>query len=176
MATGRHRIAGGQVIVVTPTKTTTFNPGDSIPPLIELYDETKGRKGGAVFDGTDVPVEYLFYYLDEANNVHAFLRDFPSVRREQVLAVMEERLQANIDSVINSDRNYVSGTPRFNETRMPVHILFEYLADGYTIEGFLENYDTSVTTERSAEVLRVARQLVEFYAYKAAFQCMDAGQ
>ncbi len=164
MGDGRHRIAGGQVTVVTPTKTITFNSGGSIPPLIELYEGTKGRKCGAVSDGTDVPVEYPSYYLDEVNNVHAFLRDFPSVRREQVLAVMEERLQANIDRAMNSARNYVSGTPRFNETRMPVHILFENLADGDAIEGLVDNYDTSVTPERSAEVLRVARQLVEFYA------------
>lgn len=176
MATGKHSIARGKVIVVTPTKTTTFHPGDSIPPLIELYDGTEGRECGPVFDGTDVPVEYLFYYMDDVNNVHAFLSDFPSVSREQVLTTMEERLQANIDDVVNSDQNYVSGTPRFNETRMPVNILFEYLADGYTIEGFLENYDTSVTPELSAEVLNVARQLVELYAYKAAFQRIDAGQ
>ena len=58
----------------------------------------------------------------------------------------------------------MSGTPRFNETRMPVHILFEYLPDGNAIEGLLDNHDTSVTPERSAEVLRVAGQLVEFYA------------
>ena len=176
LPTGRRTISQGQVIVISPTKTTVFNPGDPIPPIIELHEAAASLAGGPVFDGTDVPVEYLFYYMDKVHNLHAFLDDFPQVSRAQALEALEERLQKNIDGVVNSDRDYVSGTPRFNGTRMMAYDLFDYLADGYTIEGFLANYDTSVTPEHSAKVIEAARQLVELYAYKSAFRRIDANR
>lgn len=36
MAAGRHRIARGKRIYVYPDRTVEFNPGDSIPPIIEI--------------------------------------------------------------------------------------------------------------------------------------------
>lgn len=176
LPTGRHTISQGRVIVISPTKTTVFNPGDPIPPIIELDDAAAALAGGPVFDGTDVPVEYMFYYMDKVHNLHAFLDDFPQVSRAQALDALEERLQKNIDDVINSDRDYVSGTPRFNGTRMMAYILFEFLADGCSIAEFLDNFDTSVTPEHSAKVIEAARQLVELYAYKSAFRRIDANR
>ena len=153
-----------------------YNPGDLVPPHIELDRMAERLKGGPVIEGTDVPVAYLFYYLDSVHNLYAFLDDFPEVSREQAFAAIEKRLQENIDGVINSDRAYHSGTPRFNGTRLPVHNLFDFLADGYDIEGFLENFDTSVTPEHSAKILKIAKQLLEFYAYKIAFERIDGNQ
>jgi uncharacterized protein (DUF433 family) len=153
-----------------------YNPGDLVPPHIELDRMAERLKGDPLIEGTDVPVAYLFYYLDSVHNLYAFLSDFPEVSREQAFQAIERRLQENIESVINSDREYVSGTPRFNGTRMTVYTMFEYLADGYDIEGFLDNFDTSVTLEHSAKLLRVAKQLVEFYAYMIAFERIDANQ
>jgi len=150
-----------------------YKPGDLVPPHIELNRMAERLKGGPVIEETDVPVAYLFYYLDSVHNLYAFFTDFPEVSREQAFAVIEKRLQANIDDLINSDRDYISGTPRFNGTRLTVHNLFDFLADGYNIEGFLDNFDTSVTPEHSAKVVKVAKQLVEFYAYKIAFQRID---
>ena len=49
------------------------------------------------------------------------------------------------------------------------------LAAGNDIDGFSSEYDTAVTPEQSAELLRVAKLLVEFYAYKIAFERMDDG-
>ena len=169
MATGRNRIARGKLIYVYPGRTVEFNPGDSIPPTIELDGMAESLDGGPVFEGTDVPIEFAHYYLDKVHNLQAFLRDYPSVSREQAFAAIEERLREDLDSVINSDREYVSGQPRFNGTRMPMHILFQVLADGDDIDTFLSEYDTSVTAEQSAELLRVAKLLVEFYAYKIRF-------
>ena len=165
------------VIVVRPgEEDVVYNPGDPIPPHIELDRAAERLKGGPLIEGTDVPVAYLFYYLDSVHNLYAFLDDFPEVSREQAFAAIEKRLQENIDSVINSDRAYHSGTPRFNGTRMTVYTMFECLADGYDIEGFLNCFDTSVTPEQSAKLLRVAKQIVEFYAYKIAFQRIDGEQ
>ena len=123
-----------------------------------------------------MPIEFVHYYMDKVGNLHTFLRDYPSVSREQALAAIEERLLERIDSIINSDREYVSGRPRFNGTRMTAHTLFDHLAYGDDIDTFLSQYATSVTHEMSAEMVKVAKLLVEFYAYRIAFERMDSGQ
>ena len=131
----------------------------------------KSQRAG--FKCADVPVEYVHYYMDNVHNLHAFLSDYPSVTREQVFAAIEERLQEEIDSILNSDRLYVSGTPRFNGTRMTVYTMFNHLAAGDSIAEFVSHYDTSVTVEQCAKLVRLAKLLVEFYAYKIAFDRMD---
>jgi uncharacterized protein (DUF433 family) len=46
--------------------------------------------GAAVFAGTRVPVETLFDYLEAGDSIDEFLEGFPSVSRDQVLALLEE--------------------------------------------------------------------------------------
>lgn len=43
----------------------------------------------AVFTGTRVPIKALFDYLETGDNLENFLNDFPSVKREQVLGLLE---------------------------------------------------------------------------------------
>lgn len=45
--------------------------------------------GTPVFVGTRVPVQSLFEYLEGGDTLHEFLRQFPSVRREQAIAALE---------------------------------------------------------------------------------------
>lgn len=45
--------------------------------------------GATVFAGTRVPVEILFEYLEAGETIDEFLRQFPTVTREQVTAVLE---------------------------------------------------------------------------------------
>ncbi len=45
--------------------------------------------GTPVFVGTRVPVQSLFDHLESAESIDDFLEGFPSVRREQVIAVLE---------------------------------------------------------------------------------------
>ena len=45
--------------------------------------------GATVFSGTRVPVETLFDYLETGETLDEFLRQFPTVTREQALAVLE---------------------------------------------------------------------------------------
>jgi uncharacterized protein (DUF433 family) len=45
--------------------------------------------GTAVFVGTRVPVQSLFDYLEGGEPLDEFLRQFPSVRRDQVIAALE---------------------------------------------------------------------------------------
>jgi uncharacterized protein (DUF433 family) len=46
--------------------------------------------GTLVFKGTRVPVQSLFDHLKAGDSIEVFLDGFPSVKREQVLAVLEE--------------------------------------------------------------------------------------
>lgn len=45
--------------------------------------------GALCFTGTRVPVQNLFDYLEGSSSLDEFLEDFPSVRRETAVAVLE---------------------------------------------------------------------------------------
>jgi len=46
--------------------------------------------GTPVFAGTRVPAKNLIDYLEHGRSLDQFLDDFPTVRREQVIAALEE--------------------------------------------------------------------------------------
>ena len=46
--------------------------------------------GALCFTGTRVPVKNLFDYLEGASSLEEFLEDFPSITREQAVAVFED--------------------------------------------------------------------------------------
>jgi uncharacterized protein (DUF433 family) len=55
-----------------------------------LVTRSQDRAWGAtVFAGTRVPVETLFDYLEAGDTLDEFLRQFPTVTREQAVAVLE---------------------------------------------------------------------------------------
>ena len=56
--------------------------------------------GTPVFSGTRVPIQNLFDYLQAGDTLAAFLDDFPSVTREQAIAV----LQAAREGLVGSAR------------------------------------------------------------------------
>jgi uncharacterized protein (DUF433 family) len=56
-------------------------------PLITRSDDRAW--GAAVFAGTRVPVDALFEYLETGETLEEFLRQFPTVDREQAIGVME---------------------------------------------------------------------------------------
>ena len=45
--------------------------------------------GTPVFENTRVPIQTLFDYLEAGDTIDEFLADFPTVVKEQVIAVME---------------------------------------------------------------------------------------
>jgi uncharacterized protein (DUF433 family) len=56
-----------------------------------LIHSDPGILGGTpVFIGTRVPVQSLFDHLEAGDSIDDFLEGFPSVKREQVIAVLEE--------------------------------------------------------------------------------------
>lgn len=46
--------------------------------------------GEAVFTGTRVPVKSLFDHLEAGDSIEEFLEGFPSVKRDQVIILLEE--------------------------------------------------------------------------------------
>ncbi len=46
--------------------------------------------GEPVFVGTRVPVKSLFDHLEAGDSIEEFLKGFPSVKREQVITLLEE--------------------------------------------------------------------------------------
>lgn len=50
--------------------------------------------GTLVFMGTRVPVKSLFDYLEGGDSIEEFLRQFPSVKRDQAIAVLEAARRA----------------------------------------------------------------------------------
>ena len=46
--------------------------------------------GEPVFAGTRVPVKSLFDHLEAGDSIEEFLEGFPSVKREQVIALLQE--------------------------------------------------------------------------------------
>lgn len=46
--------------------------------------------GAPVFAGTRVPIQTLMDYLESGESIDDFLAGFPTVKREQVIAFLEE--------------------------------------------------------------------------------------
>lgn len=56
--------------------------------LINRSDDILG--GTPVFNGTRVPIQTLFDYLEEGDSLNEFLDDFPSVTRDHAVKVLEK--------------------------------------------------------------------------------------
>jgi len=62
--------------------------------------------------------------------------------------------------LVVSDPGILAGKPVFRGTRLPVETLFEYLADGQTVDYYLETFP-SVTREQVLAVLRYGQKRIE---------------
>lgn len=47
------------------------------------------HSGPPVFNGTRVPIKNIFDYIETGETLETFLEDFPSVKREQAIALLE---------------------------------------------------------------------------------------
>ena len=54
-----------------------------------IYSDPEILSGTPVFRGTRVPVKSLFDHLEAGDSIDDFLEGFPSVKREQVIALLE---------------------------------------------------------------------------------------
>ena len=65
--------------------------------IVTSSDEILG--GTPVFAGTRVPVRNLIDCLEAGDSIDLFLYDFPTVKREQVVAVLEAAKQEMLEAV-----------------------------------------------------------------------------
>ena len=66
-----------------------------------VHSDPNIMSGPPVFVGTRVPAQSLFDYLEGGDTLEAFLRQFPTVKREQAIAALEQAR----DSVLSSARS-----------------------------------------------------------------------
>lgn len=66
-------------------------------PIITCSPEVLG--GTPVFAGTRVPVQTLLDYLEGGETIDDFLEGFPTVKREQVIAFLQEAKARMVASV-----------------------------------------------------------------------------
>jgi uncharacterized protein (DUF433 family) len=62
------------------------------PPVV--HSDPEIMSGTPVFVGTRVPFQTLLDYLEAGDPLGAFLEDFPTVSREQVVTALEQAKQA----------------------------------------------------------------------------------
>ena len=55
--------------------------------------------GTPTFQGTRVPIKNFIDYLEGGETIEAFLDDFPTVSRKQVITYLEESSRAAIETV-----------------------------------------------------------------------------
>jgi len=59
----------------------------NIKDIISIDEQVLG--GQPVFKGTRVPIETLFDHLEAGFSLNTFLEDFPSVTKEQAVALLD---------------------------------------------------------------------------------------
>ena len=70
-----------------------------LPDGSVIHSDPEILSGEPVFVGTRVPVQTLIDYLEGGYSVDEFLDNFPSVRREQVNAFLEQAARSLLASV-----------------------------------------------------------------------------
>lgn len=70
--------------------------------------------------------------------------------------------------LVTRDQDILGGTPVFTGTRVPVQTLLDYLAEGDTLDAFLDDFPT-VSHAHALAVLEFVKQLLvtQTYAYSA---------
>ena len=121
---------------------------------------------GPKFEGTDVAVSELFRCLrDEGLNIATFLMLFPDVTLEQARDALKEDLRRRLRKVVVCEPGYVSGTPRFVGTRIPVKTLFNHLDRDNLPDELFEDFP-GIGREQANETLALACEIMEWMAYE----------
>ena len=124
-------------------------------------------EGAPTFNGTDIPVQYMFDYLEHTRNIYDFLQDFPEVKILNAINAMRDHVRAELPVHVHSDRTRESGTPTFWGSETSMKDLFEQLADGRTVDQYLAS-SSSPSREQVIRTLEMAGLLMEAMAYENA--------
>jgi len=120
--------------------------------LTRLIESNPGVLGGTpIFSGTEVPVKYLFDYLESGENINSFLARYSEVNRVEAQAVLSYAREATLS----------------HASEVPVKYFFDYLESGENIDSFLARY---------SEVNRVEAQAVLSYAREATLSQVSVAE
>jgi uncharacterized protein (DUF433 family) len=78
---------------------------DQITMSVPITISQNIQSGEPVFTNTRVPVKNLFDYLKAGHSLHEFLEDFPSVKKEQAIQVIE-----HFENLLNFQSSYEKST------------------------------------------------------------------
>ena len=134
--------------------------------VIQCDSET--ADGALVFARTDVPVKRMFEYLADIKSLKDFHWDFPAVFNEDAYdalvtsgKILElDAYRGVFNGVVDSNRKYVSGTPRFVDSRLPIRSLFDVLAETGTLKDFSYSFP-GPTKKQLAAILELSREALE---------------
>ena len=102
----------------------------------ELIERNPEKMSGTpVFPGTRVPIKHLFDYLEGGESLEEFLDQFPTVSREQAVAV----LSASRESLLNTSTN--------TQARM------EFMSQAVNDELFLADLNATMEDFKDADHL-----------------------
>ena len=79
----------------------------------------------------------------------------------------ENAILTTENGVFQSKEGFVSGTPIFVGTRVPIKNLFDYLAGGHSLDEFLDDFP-SVSREQAIRTIDMAKEVLESIAYETA--------
>lgn len=68
-------------------------------PKLIVHSNPNILGGTPVFVGTRVPVQALLDYLEGGDTIESFLDDYPTVKREQAIAFLEEAGRALVAKI-----------------------------------------------------------------------------
>jgi uncharacterized protein (DUF433 family) len=68
-------------------------------------------------------------------------------------------IKTSAEGLVVSNPGILGGTPVFRGTRLPVKALFDYLADGLTLDYFLETFE-GVTRAQARAILEYGWQRI----------------
>jgi uncharacterized protein (DUF433 family) len=71
------------------------------------------------------------------------------------------------NNAFHGKEGFVSGTPIFVGTRVPIKNLFDYLAGGHSLEEFMNDFP-GVGREQAIGTIDMAREVLESIAYETA--------
>ncbi len=71
----------------------------ALPDGSVVHSDPDIHSGAPVFVGTRVPVQILIDYLEGGYRLDEFLDNFPSVRREQAIAFLDQATRALLEKV-----------------------------------------------------------------------------
>ena len=111
-----------------------------------------------------------FRVTQDLSELEGFIHADPGLQfgRRNAVTPASERSRLTIENgLLHSKAGFVSGTPIFVGSRVPLKNLFDYMAGGYNLDEFLADFP-GVSREQAIRTLDVAREVLEQAAYETA--------